>query len=84
MSNDEINHLALLLVRVRRNLAAEAPYSPSWAATVEWCDDLESRVRSLGMDPDCARLLGALPTRSSSAPSDSSLTWTGRCVARAE
>jgi hypothetical protein len=61
MSTDEINHLALELVRARRNLAAEAPYSPSWAATVEWCDGLESRVRSLGMDPDALALSARCP-----------------------
>ena len=63
MSN-EITHLARELVRVRRNLAGEAPYSPSWAAAVEWCEGLESRVRSLGMDPDVLARSAALPAGS--------------------
>ena len=83
MSNDEINHLARELVRVRRNLAAEAPFSPAWTATVEWCDDLESQVRSLGMDPD-ALARSPLPAQSRQGRAHSSLTWTDRFAASAE
>ena len=83
MSNNEINHLARELVRVRRNLAAEAPYSPAWTATVELCDDLESQVRSLGMDPD-ALARSTLPARSRHARAQSSLTWTDVFAASAE
>ena len=83
MSNDEINRLARELVRVRRNLAAEAPYSPAWTATVEWCDDLESQVRSLGMDPD-ALARSALSARSRQGRAHSSLTCTDRFAASAE
>jgi hypothetical protein len=52
MSVDEISRLAWRLVRVRDVLAAEAPFSPAWAATVEWGDELEAQIRSMGRDPD--------------------------------
>jgi hypothetical protein len=52
MSNDEISRLAFRLTRVRDALATEAPFSPAWAATVEWCDELEAQIRSMGTDPD--------------------------------
>jgi hypothetical protein len=71
MPDRENVHLGRELVRVRRNLAAETPYSPAWAATVEWHDELETRIRSLGGDPDTlARSEGRLrePFRAQLAP----------------
>ena len=59
MSDDEIGSLVHLLLRVRGIVAAEAPSSPAWAATVEWRDELEAQLRARGMDPDAlARMRG--------------------------
>jgi hypothetical protein len=49
---EEIASLARQLVRVRRMLESEAPHSPAWAATAGWVDELEERVRALGLEPD--------------------------------
>lgn len=83
MSNDEISDLARQLVRVRGTLAAEAPSSPAWAATIEWRDELEAQLRSGGVDPDAlgrSRKLAARPRR---RPAQSSLAWTDRYSASA-
>jgi hypothetical protein len=50
MSDDLVRQLQ----RVRRVLAADVPGSPAWAATVEWRDELEAQIRSMGRDPDAA------------------------------
>ena len=52
MTDDEIRDLACQLARVRGIVAADVPGSPAWAATVEWRDELEAQIRSMGMDPD--------------------------------
>jgi hypothetical protein len=52
MTDDEIRDLACQLARVRGIVAADVPGSPAWAATVEWRDELEADIRSLGLDPD--------------------------------
>jgi hypothetical protein len=48
----EIAQLARQIVRVRRLLADESPFSPAWAATSEWVDQLEGEARTMGLDPD--------------------------------
>ena len=48
----EITQLARQIVRVRRLLASESPYSPAWAATSEWVEQLEDEARDMGLDPD--------------------------------
>jgi hypothetical protein len=52
MTDDEIRDLARQLARVRGIVAADVPGSPAWAATVEWRDELEAQIRSMGLDPD--------------------------------
>jgi len=52
MQTDEVIHLARQLRRARRNLAADSPYGPAWAATRAWVDELEDRARAMGFDPD--------------------------------
>ena len=52
MSADVITELVRQLLRVRSILAADVPGSPAWAATVEWRDELEAQIRSMGRDPD--------------------------------
>ena len=82
MSDDEINHLARLLLRVRGIVAADMPGSPAWAATVEWRDELEAQIRSMGIDPDAlaqSRKVAARPRR----PAQSGLSSTDRFSASA-
>lgn len=52
MSDDVIIDLVRQLSRVRSVLASDMPGSPAWAATVEWRDELEAQIRSMGRDPD--------------------------------
>ena len=52
MSSDDLGHLTRQLLRVRAIVAAEVPSSPAWAATVEWREELEAEIRSMGIDPD--------------------------------
>ena len=52
MPDEAISDLVRQLLRVRGMLATDTPGSPAWAATVEWRDELETRIRSLGRDPD--------------------------------
>jgi hypothetical protein len=59
MSDDLVRQLQ----RVRRLLAADVPGSPAWAATVEWCDELEAQIRSMGRDPDAASSQEQMPSR---------------------
>ena len=73
MFNDEISRLARQLVRVRDALAAEAPFSPAWAATVEWCDELEAQIRSMGRDPDALARATRLAARRRRRPAQSGL-----------
>jgi hypothetical protein len=67
MSPTEIASLARQLARVRRALEAEAPFGPAWTATQEWVDELEQRVRAMGLNPDAlvenAAWYSALPRR---------------------
>ena len=52
MPPEDIVRLARQLRRARRNLATDMPYSPAWAATREWVDELERECRIHGIDPD--------------------------------
>jgi hypothetical protein len=52
MPDDSITDLVRHLIRVRGLVAADMLGSPAWAATVEWCDELEAEIRSIGIDPD--------------------------------
>jgi hypothetical protein len=50
--DEAISDLVRQLLRVRGVLAADAPGSPAWAAAVEWSDELEAQIRSMGRDPE--------------------------------
>jgi hypothetical protein len=63
MSDDLTTDLVRQLQRVRRLLAADVPGSPAWAATVEWCDELEAQIRSMGRDPDATSSPEQTPSR---------------------
>jgi hypothetical protein len=52
MPPDDIARLHRQLRCARRNLEADMPYSPAWAATREWVDELEREFRDHGIDPD--------------------------------
>jgi hypothetical protein len=47
-------------------LAADAPGSPAWAATVEWSDELEAQIRSMSRDPVVDRTANAARPRPAS------------------
>jgi hypothetical protein len=83
MSDDEIRHLIRQLLRVRGIVASDVPGSPAWAATVEWRDELEAQIRSMGMDPDALARSAKLAVRSGSRPAPSRATWTDRYPADA-
>jgi hypothetical protein len=50
--DEAISDLVRQLLRVRGMLATDTPGSPAWAATVEWRDELEAQIRSMGRDPE--------------------------------
>lgn len=52
MAPKDVATLARQLRRARMNLEADMPYSPAWAATREWVDELEREFRDHGIDPD--------------------------------
>jgi hypothetical protein len=49
METDKTALLAGELIIARQRLAGDAPYSPAWAATSAWVDDLERELRQLGL-----------------------------------
>jgi hypothetical protein len=83
MPNDEIDDLARQLLRVRAIVAAEAPSSPAWAATVEWRDEIEAQLRSMGIDPDVLARTPELAGRRRKRQAPPRLTWTERYPAGA-